>query len=163
MAEQNSNSQVPYEIHDDDELYRKLYRLRKLKQEQQEDDVQRSKELKETNDWYQSAKQARDNEIERVKYAVEQYASNQLSQNPHWRYRSRNGSVSVRHETAWTHDDEKLKNHIPNEFIQRKVKWGDFKKTLTPTDDGRAVDENGEVVDGVSTERQARIQISQSH
>lgn len=147
------------EIHDEDEIYRKLYRLRKLREEQQADDIQRQQELQETEDWYQPAKKARDAEINEINYLIDLYAQQKLAEDPYWRYRSRNGSVSVRRSTVWTHDDDKLIDEVPDQYINRKVKWGEYKKTLTPLDNGKVVDENGEIVDGITAERQAKIQI----
>lgn len=56
-----------------------------------------------------------------------------------------------------TKDDEALKAFVKEsapEFIETKetVKWGEFKKTLTATEDGRFITADGEIVDGVTFE-----------
>lgn len=150
-----------YRIKNDDELYKALYHLRKLREEQAEDDKQREKELSETDSWYKPAKEARAKAIEFEESRIQDYSLAQREQDSHWRYRSRNGTVSFSHRTNWSHDDAKLLSVVPDDYIDTnpKVRWGDYKKTLTPTDDGRAVNEDGEVVDGVVTARELKINI----
>ena len=149
-------------IHNDDELYQALYVLRKLNEEQDNDDVQRQKELQETEDWYESNKKTRNEKIEWQTSRINDYAVNQLEEDPHWKYTSRNGTVKTRKVTTWKHDDDKLIKTVPKDFIKtvQKIKWGDYKKTLTATNDGRAVNENGEVVDGVTTTSERKTYIT---
>lgn len=59
-------------------------------------------------------------------------------------------------------DDEALKAFVKEsapEFIETKetVKWGEFKKTLTATEDGRYITANGEIVDGVTFEEKPDV------
>ena len=59
-------------------------------------------------------------------------------------------------------DDEALKAFVKEsapEFIETKetVKWGEFKKTLTATEDGRYITADGEIVDGVTFEEKPDV------
>ena len=94
-----------------------------------------------------------------VNSLIDDFFMRQYEKNPHYRYRSRNGSVSKREITTFNHDDSKLLTHVPDKFITTnpKVKWGEYKKTLTATDDGRAVNEDGEIVDGVTTTKGIKV------
>lgn len=137
----------------EDDLYKALYWRLQLFKEQLKDDDQRSKELKQTNDWYEPAHEHRQQQLAYVNSLISDFYIRQYEKNPHYRYRSRNGSVSKRQVTNWVHDDAKLLEHIPDKYIdvELKVKWGDYKKTLKITDDGKAVNkETGELVEGVT-------------
>lgn len=144
-------------IKDEDGLYKALYKLRKLNEEQARDDEQRSKELAETDAWYQSATKSRDNEIQSLKEAIEDFY---LRQEDGYKYKSRNGSISRRRSTVWKHDDEELIKAVPEEFIKQSIEWGKLKKTLKATPDGRAINEDGELVPGITTEQSYKVSIT---
>lgn len=149
----------PALIQNEDELSKKLYQLRKLKEEQAHEDERYQKEIDESNAWYLPSKQARKNKIEEVESLIGEFYMRQYDKNPYYRFKSRNGSVSKRKTTSWQHNDKKLLESIPDEFIKRSVKWGDYKKTLQATDSGTVVDDNGEVVDGVTTTQTIKVDI----
>ena len=69
-------------------------------------------------------------------------------ENPHYRFKSRNGSVSKRKNTKLDHDDKRLVNLVDPKFVKttKKLDWSAYKKTLTVMDDGRCVNEDGEIV-----------------
>lgn len=147
-------------IQNEDELYRKLYRLRKLKEEQAKDDHQYEKEIQESKDWYEPAKKKRANDIEEVESLIKDFYMTQYEKDPYYRYKSRNGSVSKRKITKLTHNDEELLKYVPNKFIQKSLRWGDYKKTLQVTDNGIVVDKDGQIVDGVKATKQLNININ---
>lgn len=157
MVEAVKQNDLPGRIKDEDGLYKALFKLRKLNEEQAHDDEQRSKELAETNAWYQPATKSRNYEIQSLKEAIEDFY---LRQGDSYKYKSRNGSVSKRKSTVWKHDDSELLNAVPEEFIKRSVEWGKYKKTLKATPDGRAVNEDGELVPGVTTEQSFKVSIT---
>lgn len=131
-------------IESEDELYKKMFRRRKLLEEQKADDKQRQ------------------NELGYIDSLIDDWFLRQYEKNPYYRYRSRNGSVSKRSITTWKHDDAKLLENIPDKYIdvKPKVKWGDYKKTLDVTDDGKVIDkETGELVDGVTASKSIKVNI----
>lgn len=149
-------------IESEDELYKKMFRRRKLLEEQKADDKQRQNELDETASWYEPAREARQNELGYIDSLIDDWFLRQYEKNPYYRYRSRNGSVSKRSITTWKHDDAKLLENIPDKYIdvKPKVKWGDYKKTLDVTDDGKVIDkETGELVDGVTASKSIKVNI----
>ena len=149
-------------IESEDELYKKMFRRRKLLEEQKADDKQRQNELDETASWYEPAWEARQNELGYIDSLIDDWFLRQYEKNPYYRYRSRNGSVSKRSITTWKHDDAKLLENIPDKYIdvKPKVKWGDYKKTLDVTDDGKVIDkETGELVDGVTASKSIKVTI----
>lgn len=145
----------------EDDLYKALWWRRQLEAEQAKDDEQRQKEIDETNKWYEPARNKRQNTLGYVNSLISDFFMRKYEENPHYRYKSRNGSVSKREVTVFNHDDAKLIAHVPDKYIATnpKVKWGEYKKTLTATDDGRAVNEDGEIVDGVTTSKGIKVTI----
>lgn len=135
-------------IQSEDELNKKLYRLRKLKEEQKQDDEQRERELADTAAWYQPETDRRSVEIANVEALISDYYMRRYEENPHYRFKSRNGNVSKRKNTKFDHDDKRLVNLVDPKFVKttKKLDWSAYKKTLTVMDDGRCVNEDGEIV-----------------
>lgn len=135
-------------IQSEDELNKKLYRLRKLKEEQKQDDEQRERELADTAAWYQPETDRRSVEIANVEALISDYYMRRYEENTHYRFKSRNGSVSKRKSTDYDHDDAKLLEIVDDKYIKttKKLDWSAYKKTLTVMDDGRCVNEDGEIV-----------------
>ena len=135
-------------IQNEDELYKKLYYLRCLKKEQSQADERRDRELAETDAWYKPDKETRSMQIANVEALISDFYMRQYEQNPHYRFKSRNGNVSKRKSTDYDHDDAKLLEMVDDKYIKttKKLDWGAYKKTLTVMDDGRCVNEDGEIV-----------------
>ena len=140
-----------YRIQSEEELAKKLYKLRMLNAEMAKNDARRQTELDETNAWYQPEAKRINEEIEKTNELIDDYARQQLEENPWWKYAGRNGKVSKKKETKWSYDKKKiLEAGVDDKFIKvkttRELDWAEYKKTLTEIDDGRLVNENGEVV-----------------
>ena len=140
-----------YRIQSEDELAKKLYKLRMLNAEMAKNDARRQKELDETNAWYQPEAKRINEEIEKTNELIDDYARRQLADDKYWKYADRNGKVSKKKETKWDYDKDKiLEAGADDRFIKvkttRELDWAEYKKTLTEIDDGRLVNENGEVV-----------------
>lgn len=135
-------------IQSEDELHKKMYRLRKLKEEQKQADEQRERELADTAAWYQPETDRRSVEIANVEALISDYYMRRYEENPHYRFKSRNGSVSKRKSTEYDHDDSKLLEMVDDKYIKttKKLDWSAYKKTLTVMNDGRCVNEDGEIV-----------------
>lgn len=136
----------------------------RLIHEQREDDRRRQEELDETKKWYEAATSRRQDTLGRIDMRIDDFTLRRLKEDPTYRFRSRYGSVSKRKVTIFTHDDSKLIDSVPEEYIKikRELEWGKFKKKLTATDDGRAVNEDGEIVDGVTTTKGTKVIIKSS-
>lgn len=149
MTEEAQGQQIQDgRIQDEDELYKKLYYLRCLKKEQQQADERRDRELAETDAWYKPDKETRSMQIANVEALISDFYMRQYEQNPHYRFKSRNGNVSKRKSTKFDHDDKRLVNLVDPKFVKttKELKWGAYKSSLTVLDDGRCIDENGEIV-----------------
>ena len=151
-----------YRIQSEDELAKKLYKLRMLNAEMAKNDARRQKELDETNAWYQPEAKRINEEIEKTNELIDDYARQQLEENPWWKYAGRNGKVSKRKATNWNYDKgEILQRGVPDEFIKVKkdLDWNEYKKSLTELDDGRLVDSNGELVTDITVTHSMNITI----
>lgn len=132
-------------IQNEAELHKKLYRLRKLKEEQKRADEQRERELADTAAWYQPETDRRSTEIADVEALISDFYMRQYEENPYYKFKSRNGTVSKRTSNHYDHNDKQLD-------------WAKYKATLTVLDDGRCVDENGELVP-VTVQQQVKVMI----
>lgn len=142
-----------YRIQSEDELAKKLYKLRMLNAEMNKIKERRQRELEETKAWYDPEFNRIKNDIDDTAALIDDYARDQLASNDHWRYAGRNGKVSKRKMTSWSYNKaEILKRGVADEFIKTKqeLDWTNYKKSLTELDDGRLVDSNGEIVDDVT-------------
>lgn len=135
-------------IQSEDELYKKLWYLKQLEKEQKQADERRDRELAETDAWYKPDAEARSVRIANAKALISDFYMRQYEQNPHYRFKSRNGSVSKRKNTEYDHDDSKLLEMVDDKYIKttKKLDWSAYKKTLTVMNDGRCVNEDGEIV-----------------
>lgn len=84
----------------------------------------------------------------------------QYEENPYYKFKSRNGTVSKRTSKHYDHDDKQLVDLVDDKFVKttKKLDWAKYKATLTVLDDGRCVDENGELVP-VTVQQQVKVMI----
>lgn len=149
-------------IQSEDELAKKLYKLRMLNAELANNDARRQKELEETEAWYQPETKRINDEIAKTNELIDDYARRQLEENPWWKYAGRNGKVSKHKATTWNYDKgEIIQRGVPDEFIKVKkdLDWSEYKKSLTELDDGRLVDSNGELVTDITVTHSMNITI----
>lgn len=147
-------------IQNEEELHKKLYRLRKLKEEQERADAQRERELVDTAAWYQPETDRRSTEIADVEALISDFYMRQYEENPYYKFKSRNGTVSKRTSNHYDHNDKQLVDLVDDKFVKttKKLDWAKYKATLTVLDDGRCVDENGELVP-VTVQQQVKVMI----
>ena len=87
-------------------------------------------------------------QIANVEALISDFYMRQYEQNPHYRFKSRNGNVSKRKSTEYERNDSELLEMVDDKYIKttKKLDWSAYKKTLTVMDDGRCVNEDGEIV-----------------
>lgn len=142
-----------YRIQTEEELAKKLYKLRMLNAEMAKNDARRQKELDETNAWYQPEAKRINDEIAKTNELIDDYARRQLEENPWWKYAGRNGKISKRKSEQWNYNTQEiLKRGVADKYIKTKhdLDWASYKKSLTELDDGRLVDENGELINDIT-------------
>lgn len=138
-----------------------LMKLREVAKQEELDNKLYNENLGRIDAWRQRAKERTDRDREYFEGLLDDYMREQLKEDPKYKLSTPNGRLSATNRTTWTHDDTKLLERLEGtEFIKttQKVKWGDFKKTLKVVN-GKAIDENGEIVEGVTAEKVTTINI----
>lgn len=142
-----------YRIQTEEELSKKLYKLRMLNAEKAKIDARRQKELDETEAWYRAEAKSIDNKITETNELIDDYARRQLADDKYWKYADRNGKISKRKSEQWNYNKQDiLKRGVADKYIKTKrdLDWASYKKSLTELDDGRLVDENGELINDIT-------------
>lgn len=151
-----------YRIQTEEELSKKLYKLRMLNAEKAKIDARRQKELDETEAWYRAEAKSIDNKITETNELIDDYARRQLADNKYWKYADRNGKISKRKSEQWNYNTQEiLKRGVADKYIKTKrdLDWASYKKSLTELDDGRLVDENGELINDITVTHDLTITI----
>ena len=167
VAEQEESKRI---INSEEELSKKLYRLRKLNEEQAIEDERYQREISESDEWYQPSKKKRANQIEYVEALIEDYYHRRLQENPYYRYKDRNGTVSKKTSTTYDYNDEELINSLPEELLKKTVnKVGlkklfqsekvDGRKKIITDNEGHPITEDGEIIKGVIAKEKTEVTI----
>ncbi len=167
LVERSEQQEV---INNEEELAKKLYRLRKLKEEQAIEDERYQREIAESNEWYKPSKAKRTNQIDDVTALIEDYYQRRYAEDPYYRYKDRNGTVSKKTSTTYDYNDEELINSLPEELLKKTVnKVGlkklfqsekvDGRKKIITDNEGHPITEDGEVIKGVIAKEQTQITI----
>lgn len=151
-----------YRIQTEEELSKKLYKLRVLNAEKAKINDRRQKELDETEAWYRPEAKSIDNKIAETSELIDDYARRQLADDKYWKYADRNGKISKRKSEKWIYSKQEiLKRGVADKYIKTKhdLDWASYKKSLTELDDGRLVDENGELINDITVTHDLTITI----
>lgn len=167
VEEKQEQNQV---INSEEELAKKLYHLRKLNEEQAIEDERYQREIAESDEWYKPSKTKRANQIEYVESLIEDYYHRRLQENPYYRYKDRNGTISKKTSTTYDYNDEELVNSLPDDLLKKTVnKAGlkklfqsekrDGRKVIVTDSEGHPITEDGEVIKGVIAKEQTQVTI----
>ena len=161
LVERSEQQEV---INNEEELAKKLYRLRKLKEEQAIEDERYQREIAESNEWYKPSKAKRTNQIDDVTALIEDYYQRRYAEDPYYRYKDRNGTVSKKTSTTYDYNDEELINSLPEELLKKTVNKVGLKKLFQSEkvdgrNEGHPITEDGEVIKGVIAKEQTQITI----
>ena len=151
-----------YRIQTEEELSNKLYKLRMLNAEKAKINARRQKELDETEGWYRPEAKSIDDDIAKTNELIDDYARRQLAYDKYWKYADRNGKISKRKSEQWNYNTQEiLKRGVADKYIKTKhdLDWASYKKSLTELDDGRLVDENGELINDITVTHDLTITI----
>lgn len=167
LVEQSEQQEA---INNEEELAKKLYRLRKLNEEQAIEDERYQREIAESDEWYQPSKKKRANQIEYVEALIENYYHRRLQENPYYRYKDRNGAVGKRVSTDYIYNDEELINSLPDELLKKTAKKAELKKLfqseevdgrkkIITDNEGHPITEDGEIIKGVIAKEKTEVTI----
>lgn len=112
---------------------------------------------KRIDDWYNPQNTSIQDQINYFQGLIEEYRLTKQD----GKVNVPSGKTSVRTTKKFIKDENVLLAYVESnhpEFIENnpKIKWGEFKKTLKPVN-GKAVDENGEFVEGITTQEETKV------
>lgn len=130
MNDQITEQQEEQIINNEEELHKKLYRLRKLKEEQAIEDERYQREIAESDEWYKPSKTKRANQIDNVTALIEDYYQRRYEKDPYYRYKDSNGTVGKKVSTDYIYNEDELIKVLPDNLLNKSisVKKADLKK-----------------------------------
>lgn len=167
VEQQEESKQI---INSEEELSKKLYRLRKLNEEQAIEDERYQREIAESDEWYQPSKKQRANQIDYVTALIEDYYHRRYAEDPYYRYKDRNGTVGKKTSTDYAYNDEELINSLPDELLKKTAKKAELKKLfqseevdgrkkIITDNEGHPITKDGEVIKGVVVKEKTEVTI----
>lgn len=106
--------------------------------------------LKQTNDWYESESSKVINNQDYLKHKLDEYRETL----PDNKINVPAGKSSVRHTFKPVYEDEKVIDYVKSnhpDLLKYTYNKSDLKKSIKNVD-GKAVDENGQIIDGITFE-----------
>lgn len=130
--------------------------FRKIQQAQDDNDNQ-DKILEVTKEYVEQHKANNQKTIDYMRGLIADYAELKKSEEPDYEYKGVLGRITwtkPKQTIVKTNDEELIKQFKGTKLVEKeekvKIKWGDLKKDLAITPDGKVITSNGEVVSGVT-------------
>lgn len=153
-ATANKEEKERFSIENDDQL-KWVFQM----MEEKRKEIRAKKDMiQQATDYYESQIKDLRKDINSFKDMAMQYAEEQADEDPNWQFKeSPYGRIIRKNEKIdlVVSDERELINHLKGtEFVEHvekeKLKWGDLKKTLSTPDGEHVVNDDGELVDGVT-------------
>lgn len=153
-ATANQEEKERFSIENDDQL-KWVFQM----MEEKRKEIRAKKDMiQQATDYYESQIKDLRKDINSFKDMAMQYAEEQADEDPNWSFKeSPYGRIIRKNEKIdlVVSDEQALINHLKGtEFVEHvekeKLKWGDLKKTLSTPDGEHVVNNDGELVDGVT-------------
>lgn len=99
---------------------------------------------------------------EYFKGLLNEYAQNELAEDPKFRFTSPWGKISVSHSKKWSYNDDKLiKQYKGTDFVKKEYKLNkkDLKKSIEIVNGKPISKDTGEIVDGITITEEEKINI----
>lgn len=150
----NQEEKERFSIENDDQLKWAFQMMEEKRKE-----IRAKKDMiQQATDYYESQIKDLRKDINSFKDMAMQYAEEQADEDPNWSFKeSPYGRIIRKNEKIdlVVSDEQALINHLKGtEFVEHveeeKLKWGDLKKTLSTPDGEHVVNDDGELVDGVT-------------
>lgn len=134
--------------------------FRKIQQAQDDNDNQ-DKILEATKEYVEHHKKDNQKTIEYMRGLIADYAELKKSEEPDYEYKGVLGRLTwtkPKQTIVKTDEEELIKQFEGTDLVEKeekiKLKWGDLKKDLVITPDGKVITSDGEVVAGVTVKDQ---------
>lgn len=153
-ATANQEEKERFSIENDDQLKWAFQMMEEKRKE-----IRAKKDMiQQATDYYESQIKDLRKDINSLKDMAMQYAEEQADEDPNWQFKeSPYGRIIRKNEKIdlVVSDEQALINHLKGtEFVEHveeeKLKWGDLKKTLSTPDGEHVVNDDGELVDGIT-------------
>lgn len=150
----NQEEKERFSIENDDQLKWAFQMMEEKRKE-----IRAKKDMiQQATDYYESQIKDLRKDINSFKDMAMQYAEEQADEDPNWSFKeSPYGRIIRKNEKIdlVVSDEQALINHLKGtEFVEHveeeKLKWGDLKNTLSTPDGEHVVNDDGELVDGVT-------------
>lgn len=150
----NQEEKERFSIENDDQLKWAFQMMEEKRKE-----IRAKKDMiQQATDYYESQIKDLRKDINSFKDMAMQYAEEQADEDPNWQFKeSPYGRIIRKNEKIdlVVSDEQALINHLKGtEFVEHveedKLKWGDLKQTLSTPDGEHVVNDDGELVDGVT-------------
>ncbi|WP_457801117.1 host-nuclease inhibitor Gam family protein [Limosilactobacillus reuteri] len=150
----NQEEKERFSIENDDQL-KWVFQM----MEEKRKEIRAKKDMiQQATDYYESQIKDLRKDINSFKDMAMQYAEEQADEDPNWQFKeSPYGRIIRKNEKIdlVVSDERELINHLKGtKFVEHveeeKLKWGDLKKTLSTPDGEHVVNDDGELVDGVT-------------
>ncbi len=134
--------------------------FRKIQQAQDDNDSQ-DKILEVTKEYVEQHKKDNQKTIEYMRGLIADYAELKKSEEPDYEYKGVLGRLTwtkPKQTIVKTSDEELIKQFEGTDLVEKeekiKLKWGDLKRDLIITPDGKVITSDGEMVSGVAVKDQ---------
>lgn len=134
--------------------------FRKIQQAQDDNDNQ-DKILEVTKEYVEQHKKDNLKTIEKMRGLIAEYAELKKSEEPNYEYKGVLGRLTwakPKQAIVKTDEEELIKQFKGTDLVEKeekiKFKWGDLKRDLSITPDGKVITSDGEVVSGVAVKDQ---------
>lgn len=136
-----------FHVTDDGGAYWAFRKLGEVKAKMEKVDKLKAEYDAQNEDWYAAQMNPLQRDWDNFANMIEEYRLTQVD----GKVSTPAGSTSTRHEKVYKYKKEDLLAYLKAnhpEYVKNveTSKWGDFKKTLNVLEDGRVVDDNGEIV-----------------
>lgn len=130
-------------------------------QQAQDDNASQDKILEVTKEYVEQHKEENQNTIKKMRGLIAQYAELKKSEEPDYEYKGVLGRLTwtkPKQTIVKTSDEDLIKQFKGTDLVEKEekitFKWGDLKKDLTITPDGKVITSDGEIVSGVAVKEQ---------
>lgn len=150
----NQEEKERFSIENDDQLKWAFQMMEEKRKE-----IRAKKDMiQQATDYYESQIKDLRKDINSFKDMAMQYAEEQADEDPNWQFKESPYGRIIRKNKKIdlaVSDEQALINHLKGtKFVEHveeeKLKWGDLKKTLSTPDGEHVVNDDGELVDGVT-------------
>lgn len=139
-----------------------MHKLSEINEEMEDIRTRAAVQEQQIFDWKVTEIQKLSESQEYFKGLLNEYAQNELAENPKFHFTSPWGKISVSHPKQWSYDDDKLiKQYKDTDFVKTEYKLNkkDLKKSVEIVNGKPNSKDTGEIIDGITITEEEKINI----